>query len=413
MEFSNINQYFDGVAAKYLSAVDAEHHRSNQHEIGGLVKVGFKQHLGSPGKGDGQEIRYACKMVYVTDDLESPEICEDTVTWYDSRRLKTNRGPEYRLYYKDNEVTNSISEGDFFLIAKQTSGELLIIFTKANSAIEFQLCNLFSIENVTEKFSKAKLTQKNLLLPIRLMLEGIGIVLPYEEDQNLLDELLTLFPEKFPTTAIFSQLTRDKYAFSPLEAPDDTIVGWMEKEEFLFRTYEREVVSKKLRQGFGENGCDVDEFVSYSLSVQNRRKSRVGHAFENHLNHLFKIHSLKFENGSRKLVTENKAKPDYLFPSFEAYHDPQFPVEQLRLLGAKTSCKDRWRQVLAEGDRICHKHLITLQAGISVTQTDEMKNKKLTLVVPRSIHSTYLTEQQTHLLTVANFISDVKEIQKT
>lgn len=36
----------------------------------------------------------------------------------------------------------------------------------------------------------------------------------------------------------------------------------------------------RLKAGFGENGEDVDAFISFSLSVQNRRKSRVGHAFE-------------------------------------------------------------------------------------------------------------------------------------
>ena len=411
MSLNAITEYFEGVAAKYLSAVDAEPKKSNQHEIGGLPSVGFKQFLGTPLKGDSQEIRYSCKMVYISGEENLYESCEDIVTWYDARRLNPARSPEYRLYYKSNEVTSLLSEGNFFLIAKQANGNLLMIFTKANSIMEFQLCNLFGIKTVSKEFSQANFQNKSLLLPLRLMLEDINIQLPYEEDQNLLNELLDLFPEKFPSTAAFSNLARSKSPFDPTYSPDESILGWMEKEEFLFRLYEREIVSKRLKRGFGIDGRDVDDFISYSLSVQNRRKSRVGYAFENHLNYLFESHNLRFENGAKNRVTENKAKPDYLFPDFSSYHDINFPVDKLRLLGAKTSCKDRWRQVLAEGDRISHKHLITLQPGISRTQTNEMKDKNLTLVIPQPIHSTYLPEQLSELITVEEFINDIKSIQ--
>ena len=43
------------------------------------------------------------------------------------------------------------------------------------------------------------------------------------------------------------------------------------------------------------------------------------------------------------------------------------------MLAAKTSCKDRWRQVLAEADRIRTKHLLTLEPAISKIQTAEMR----------------------------------------
>lgn len=42
---------------------------------------------------------------------------------------------------------------------------------------------------------------------------------------------------------------------------------------------------------------DVDVFIQYSLSVHNRRKSRVGFAFENHLETVFMEHGLVFEKG--------------------------------------------------------------------------------------------------------------------
>ena len=62
--------------------------------------------------------------------------------------------------------------------------------------------------------------------------------------------------------------------------------------------HERSFVQVRLDQGFD----DVDEFLSFSLSVQNRRKSRMGYAFENHLMPIFESRNLQFERGCR---TEN------------------------------------------------------------------------------------------------------------
>jgi hypothetical protein len=50
----------------------------------------------------------------------------------------------------------------------------------------------------------------------------------------------------------------------------------MDREEVLFRTLERHIVNERLRRGFS----DGDEFVAFSLSVQNRRKARAGRALE-------------------------------------------------------------------------------------------------------------------------------------
>lgn len=57
-------------------------------------------------------------------------------------------------------------------------------------------------------------------------------------------------------------------------------------------------------------------------------------------------------------------------------------IEKLCTLAAKTTCKDRWRQILNEADRLRdeHKYLCTMQQGISATQMDEMRAEKV--IVP-------------------------------
>jgi hypothetical protein len=73
------------------------------------------------------------------------------------------------------------------------------------------------------------------------------------------------------------------------------------------------------------------------------------------------------------------------------------------MLGAKSSCKERWAQVLREADKIKAKHLLTLGPGTSESQTAEMQRSQLQLVLPRSLHTTYSPRQR-------GFISEVKSI---
>src|SRR5690606_6047269 len=148
-----------------------------------------------------------------------------------------------------------------------------------------------------------------------------------------------------------------------------------EKEFILFRTLEEHFLGAKIKDGFDS----VKDFLDLSLSVQNRRKSRAGSALQHHLIPIFSSHGVRFDPQG---TTENKHKPDFLFPGAKEYHDPMFPPDKLLMLGVKTTCKDRWRQVLAEAARISDKHLCTLEAGISENQTNQMISHKLQLVVP-------------------------------
>jgi hypothetical protein len=81
------------------------------------------------------------------------------------------------------------------------------------------------------------------------------------------------------------------------------------------------------------------------------------------------------------------------------------------MLGSKSTLKDRWRQVLDEADRITHKHLLTLEPGVSESQTDAMRNRNLQLVVPKALHSTYKESQQKWLMDVSQFIKLVEDRQ--
>src|SRR6478672_984693 len=129
-----ISDYVEGVAAKYLSSVDAESKSSNQHEIGGLIKAEFGKFLGS-GRED---FHYRVRQVYIGEETGDPVICDGHVTWYDTRRDKPERGSEYRLYYYDSPVTELMSGGDFFLIAKLRNELLPISGSWENEGVHFR-----------------------------------------------------------------------------------------------------------------------------------------------------------------------------------------------------------------------------------------------------------------------------------
>ena len=144
-----------------------------------------------------------------------------------------------------------------------------------------------------------------------------------------------------------------------------------------------------------------------SLSVSRTGENHAwGIQLENHLEAIFKVHKLSY---ARRVVTENNQRPDFLFPSKKVYQDaPASGDLRLALLGAKSTCKDRWRQVLAEAAKIPRKHLLTIEPGISEPQTAQMDNANLQLVVPQSIHGSYTDKQQQWLWTLRSFIGEME-----
>ena len=180
----------------------------------------------------------------------------------------------------------------------------------------------------------------------------------------------------------------------------------MKKEEILFRTLEKHLVQEVLNSG---DIKDVDTFISFSLSLHQRRKSRAGRAFENHLECIFSENNINYSRGK---VTEDKKKPDFIFPGINEYHNKEFNEKRLTMLGVKTTAKDRWRQILPEADRIQPKHLITLQAPISKNQTDEMTLHNVILVLPNVLLEAYADDQKKQILTFGNFIKEVQTKQK-
>lgn len=408
MKQGALSDYFVGVGTKTLKGTEVDPLVSRGHELQGVDD--FRAFLGTPTEKTPIPVAY----VWLSDDAE-PVSLQLEGTWYDSRRGKSHRGPEYRLYYPAaaEDVVHRARAGDRLFLCLPKNGSLLALFCPQRSSIEQQLLWLFGLEltenEAIEQVDLRRETGRPLDIAARYVLELINVEVVAAEDEWL-ERLLKTFDGRFPPTGKFSafarRLARDVDARTN---PDQALVTWMDVEERLFMTLERHIVGERLQHGFMTDGRpDVDAFVSYSLGVQNRRKSRAGWAFGNHIEALLSEHDIRYK---REATTEKRNGPDFLFPGESEYHDASWPDARLTMLAAKTSCKDRWRQVLAEANRISSKHLLTLEPGISPSQTAEMQRESLQLVVPASLHTSYRDEQRTDLMNVSAFIELVRSRQ--
>ena len=394
--------YFKGVAWKRLSIVEADPQKSNQHEFNGVTSL--KQILGSARR------TFPARFLYLGDEEEDISKAQSYLTWYDARESHPIRS-EYRLYFPTTSVSKKAAADDLLIIGRQPrpDGSLMVIIAKKGTSFESQMFWLFGIaDDLKPGFGFRSIeSSEQIGFASGLILEELGIEVAPASDEWLLDEMLKRFNGKFPSTRVFSTFARetvDDIAIS--DDPDAALISWMEREELLFKTLERHIVSDKLKTDIVME--DVDEFLRYSLSVQNRRKSRTGFALENHLEAIFIGSNIIYSRGKE---TEDKAKPDFLFPGIEFYHDVNFPSARLSMLAAKSTCKDRWRQALSEAARIEHKHLLTLEPSISVNQTNEMEARNLQLVVPQELHQTYRPEQRDWLMDLNSFIQLVRTRQ--
>lgn len=402
MKQGYLSQYFEGVALKRLSAVEADVIHSNQHEFNGVE--GLRDILGEP---DGK-MRFTARFLYLSDQDDEPIIEDGFLTWYDARqKARLERGVmrcEYRLYFPTNLVSQCAAAGDLLVIAKRSDDTLLAIVAEKDTTIERQIMWLFGFSDLAHPGfsvkSELETEQDRIGFAARIVLEQIGVETE-EEAPNYLDQMLVKFNGAFPKTIEFSAYARSTiHDLSSRDDPDAALVAWMEREEILFRTLEKHLLGEKLRSLTQAGIEDTDSFIKLVQSALQRRKSRAGSALENHLEQVFTDHGVTY---TRTGVTENNLKPDFIFPGITHYHDVAFPKTRLTMLASKSTCKDRWRQILNEAARIPDKHLLTLEPSISENQTNEMKAERVQLVLPHGLHATYTPAQQPWLMDVAAF----------
>ncbi|MGC8560628.1 MAG: type II restriction endonuclease [Phycisphaerae bacterium] len=321
------------------------------------------------------------------------------ITWPDGRVTDsvvtgyfTGTRSEYRLtrFGRDFPWLSHDMVGDLLVLIRNAPGEFTAHVLRSEEDIEdIQAALGVAVNDSWAAFPpddrpSAETPEQCVQRRFRLLLEGI-----YE----------------FPDTATLSSETRDalgaclpKFDRAPL---DDQLVKLVETEYELFRLVENKICTETISRKFHS----VEEFLKAAASLMNRRKARAGRSLENHFAAILRRANIRFDQRAR---VDGTSEPDILIPGKSAYNDLSYPAEKLCLVGLKTTCKDRWRQVLNEGRRVRRKHILTLQKGISENQLNEMYDAGIILVVPEPYLHLYPRQSPGGILTVEKFVGAVK-----
>lgn len=396
-----IHEVFTDVAFKRLVAVDLPHLGSHEHELNGTAAL--RSFFRQPAR---EKVREKVHWVFLEDDADAVH-GEGHVTFYDARAKSVERTgrSEWRLYYT-GEFLARASVGDLLVLARAANGSLFGIVARQDSAWTAALQVLLPMGAALPRLqlvTQQSLSATELGLVAQRLLDDLGLeelLPPSTSDAQL---VIDRFGREFPSSAALSALAREVLPCNECD-PDACLDQWLARELQLFRALEEAIIQTRIHDGFNT----VDEFLSFSLSVQNRRKSRAGYALQHHAEALFSRCGLRFE---AQVITERSHKPDFLFPGSAEYRDPDYPVHLLTVLAAKSSCKERWRQILAEADRLPVKNLLTLDPCLSASTVAEMEAQRVRLILPAKVRNVYPPHVSGRMLTVSTLVDEIRAQQ--
>lgn len=416
MNWGDLRSEFRGVAWKRITPHEVDRTVSNGHEFQGVSRL--KDLLGE------DEREFSAIYMLLNEDSDDIETIQSVAKWYDSRAGQSDRTPEWRLYYPSavNDLLAHVSADDFMVIASTKIDQLAIMFAQNGSGREAQLRLLFNLpESDATRISVRRYEERQTLGFIAAsILEELGlgrVEAPTEGDgevvQRLIAQLTHDYTTALPSGKVVGELVRaNLHGVDAVVAPDETLVRWIEAEAAVFRGWEDGKIARRIIKGFlfADGAPDVEEYRKFSMFLRQSRVSRAGGALEAHFETILLAHRVRFDAQPK---IDGGERPDFLFPGKAEYNDSTYPADRLRILGAKYTAKDRWRQVLNEGVRVRIKHLLTLEAVISSPQLALMHDAKLQLVIPLPIQLAYPEASRGGLLSIADFLEEVRGLQMT
>jgi hypothetical protein len=372
--------HFGNALLKFISPSDAG--LTGSHQCGFYLPVPvwemYTPHSPRAGRNDKHPISILWQDGRITDSV---------ITWYGSAKH------EYRLtrFGRDFPFLNADMVGDLLVFIPKSRKDFIAYVLDYDEDIE-ELQSALGVES----FQNWGVYQH-------------GVARSIESEDDCIDRLIREFSAAltdFPSGDAFSETTRrilasclKRYAELPA---DEALMRAIETEYRLFQFVERVVCQNLVAGRLFKN---IDEFIHTALSILNRRKARAGRSFENHIEYLLTKAGIPHK---MRPALGADGRPDIVIPDEKAYFDLAWPEEKLFVIGLKTTCKDRWRQVLNEGRRVRSKHILTLQQGITGNQLKEMREASVSLVVPKPLHKRYPEAWQHTLLDVQRFIENVK-----
>lgn len=326
-----------------------------------------------------------------------------TIKWQDDFETES-RFIYYGVGTRDEYRLTRFGKG-FPFLQDDNVGDLLVIVKKDNDYYEAFL--LQSDEDIDDFLAALNISSADIngIIPRQFQPTAEGKLLLCF--QNFIESLTVDFPPTMDLSARARYCYNNAYNITSKiikENPDNGLLGWIDAEFQLFKAIEKNLYWTRIQSPF----TSVEELVETANTILNRRKSRAGKSLEHHLSEVFSTFQLGYDT---QATTEGSKKPDFLFPGKEAYDNPKFNERKLVVLAAKTTCKDRWRQILNEADRVKTKHLFTLQQGISKNQLEEMYQYNVCLVVPKPYLASFPPEFRGKILTLGGFVEYVEDLK--
>lgn len=311
-----------------------------------------------------------------------------------SNRIETDS--RFIWYGKGTRSEYRLTNG-FTFLEDENVGDILILIKKEE---DFFNAYLLNTEDEIDAFLGAFNLSPNDAYKLQIPSKK------YESDlSDLFIEWIASLKVDFPESKIISAKAREfaNRAMNRSNANyDNVLLSWIDTEYSLFKYIENDRYKEYIIKPFDS----VESLVMTANSILNRRKSRAGHSLENHLSYIFNENMIPY---SAQAVTEQNKKPDFIFPDIELYRKITFPGNEMTFLAVKTTCKDRWRQILNEADKIEVKYLFTLQQGISSKQLDEMDKYNVRLVVPEKYKKDYPKDFIPKIMNLHGYIDYLKQ----
>ena len=372
---------------KFLSANDSGESKSHQAGIY-IPKSSVSILFDNPGKKGENKDRWV------------------KIVWQDGSIATDARFIYYGMKTRNEYRITNFGKGFPFLRPSYTGALFILVKISPEDYLAFMLNTDDAIQMFLDTFGMTPAETNRMISTDRVSSDV--------KEQSEINHFIQGLAEDFPASEKMSEearfLTYQRFGGRSMVVtdPDRILIQWTADEYKLFRAIENARYGSEVQKGF----ASVDNFVVLANKVLNRRKSRAGKSLEHHLAEIFDGNHIAY---TPQAVTEGNKKPDFIFPSEKAYHDASFSIDRLCSLAAKTTCKDRWRQILNEGDRFRDKtkYLCTMQQGISSTQMDEMEAENVVLVVPKIYISTYPKDYQDRIWTIRKFVGFVQEMENS
>ncbi len=219
-----------------------------------------------------------------------------------------------------------------------------------------------------------------------------------------------------PVTVELARMARDAYLkangieqVNPFEmaAPGDALREISRSIEWdMFRDFQRRERSVDLiRTVLGDTPKDVnasdviraliDHFPAIDalmLSASQQRKSRAGYSYEHHIEAMLAGGGIPFE---KQVIIASRKRPDFILPSLAVFENPNDHAQPGLILSAKTTLRERWKQVEREKGKQ-ELFLTTVDENVASNAIEDMASFGVFLVIPESLKVSKTSEYEGH-----------------